>query len=341
MKDFSAKKAVLGGIAALAALMTLLGLLFSLTMGAETESYFGVHFDISYSENGFSMLDFESPLISKSFEWGAVTIGLLCYLQLLSSITLLVLNVVGIFCFSRRASGAVSLAGTIVSLVFSFFYMLEGIIFTAICNGAGSAISSSGQYSTLAYLPFIFSVLITTAYIVCHFMMKEPKTAMDGAQREFYGDLSQAVFRELRGAQKILTVYEDRIALTQMKNTRAFLSQNWTKGTKEIYFSNMTSVQYREPTTWLLGYIQFEVHGVGSANNFNSENSWTFESDMAEQAHRVVDYVRNKLSELKNNEGNSAPLSTADELLKFKNLLDAGVITPEEFDRKKNELLGK
>lgn len=332
MKDFSAKKAVLGGIAALAALMTLLGLLFPLVK--ESGSFFG--FEVTYSENGFKLLDFDSSLIKKSYQWGAVTIGLLGYLQLIGSLVLLILSVAGIFCFSHKTSRTVSMVSALIfSPLFNLLYMIEGIVFMVLCGGAEDG------YTTLAYLPFIFSVLITTAYIVCHFMMKEPKTAMDGAQREFYGDLSQAVFRELRGAQKILTVYEDRIALTQMKNARAFLSQNWTKGTKEIYFSNMTSVQYREPTAWLLGYIQFEVYGAGSANNFNSENSWTFESDMAEQAHRVVEYVRNKLSELKNNDGNSAPLSTADELLKFKNLLDAGVITPEEFERKKNELLGK
>lgn len=35
-----------------------------------------------------------------------------------------------------------------------------------------------------------------------------------------------------------------------------------------------------------------------------------------------------------------APLSDADELMKFKQLLDAGVITQEEFDAKKKQLLG-
>jgi len=35
-----------------------------------------------------------------------------------------------------------------------------------------------------------------------------------------------------------------------------------------------------------------------------------------------------------------APMSEADELLKFKQLLDAGAITQEEFDAKKKQLLG-
>mgnify|MGYP000205362915 FL=1 len=32
--------------------------------------------------------------------------------------------------------------------------------------------------------------------------------------------------------------------------------------------------------------------------------------------------------------------SAADEILKFKNLLDAGIITQEEFEKKKQQLLG-
>lgn len=34
------------------------------------------------------------------------------------------------------------------------------------------------------------------------------------------------------------------------------------------------------------------------------------------------------------------PLSTASEIMEFKKLLDAGIITQEEFDAKKKQLLG-
>lgn len=36
----------------------------------------------------------------------------------------------------------------------------------------------------------------------------------------------------------------------------------------------------------------------------------------------------------------AATTSNADEILKFKNLLDSGIITQEEFDAKKKQLLG-
>ena len=44
---------------------------------------------------------------------------------------------------------------------------------------------------------------------------------------------------------------------------------------------------------------------------------------------------KNKINNIKDNDQ-----STADEILKFKNLLDQGIITQEEFEKKKKELLG-
>lgn len=168
MKDFSVKKVVLGVIAALAALMALLALCFSLTV--EMLDWLPVSI---YSDCGFTMLDFSTILIDESYQWGANVMGLLCYVQLLGSLALLVLNVVGIFCFSRKASFAISLGGTIGALIFTFLYMLEGIIYTVIVT----LNSSSIEYITYAYLPFVFTLLIAIAYFVCKFAIKESQAA--------------------------------------------------------------------------------------------------------------------------------------------------------------------
>ncbi|MBR3928642.1 MAG: SHOCT domain-containing protein [Clostridia bacterium] len=45
-------------------------------------------------------------------------------------------------------------------------------------------------------------------------------------------------------------------------------------------------------------------------------------------------------SDRTNKSSNVATVSSADELKKFKDLLDSGVITQEEFDTKKKQLLG-
>ena len=95
------------------------------------------------------------------------------------------------------------------------------------------------------------------------------------------------------------------------------------------------------------GYIQFGVsggmesrRGVQAANY--DENTVTFTSTLANKiAAEIKEYVENKLI------SNSVPTNTtaskvseADELMKFKKLLDDGVITQEEFDAKKKQILG-
>ena len=60
-----------------------------------------------------------------------------------------------------------------------------------------------------------------------------------------------------------------------------------------------------------------------------------------EKMKEIYNYVDGKIREYKNKgNGTVQQLSPADELKKFKELLDAGIITQEEFDAKKKELLG-
>lgn len=61
---------------------------------------------------------------------------------------------------------------------------------------------------------------------------------------------------------------------------------------------------------------------------------------VAESINNTIHDVLFSLKQQKGNVAQERPVSSvADELLKFKNLLDMGVITQEEFDKKKRELL--
>lgn len=57
-----------------------------------------------------------------------------------------------------------------------------------------------------------------------------------------------------------------------------------------------------------------------------------------------LDEIESYINQARNKSNSSAPatnqVSAADEILKFKNLLDQGIINQEEFDKKKKELLG-
>ena len=59
-----------------------------------------------------------------------------------------------------------------------------------------------------------------------------------------------------------------------------------------------------------------------------------------EKVDAAVNYIRGKIKEARNPKATVAALSPAEELKKFKDLLDSGIITQEEFDAKKKQLLG-
>ena len=76
-----------------------------------------------------------------------------------------------------------------------------------------------------------------------------------------------------------------------------------------------------------------KLNGENVCIDFTS-NSANFEHLLQIMPEKNVEWVQKHQTE------KQEQTSTADELLKFKNLLDQGVITQEEFDKKKTQLLG-
>ncbi|MBE6947700.1 MAG: SHOCT domain-containing protein [Ruminococcaceae bacterium] len=118
-----------------------------------------------------------------------------------------------------------------------------------------------------------------------------------------------------------------------------------TQGEKTIYFKDAIGVQYK-PSSIADGYIQIETAagGVSTSNSqYSGENAIQFSGKKSnEEAEIIVAYIRKQIEEIKNAPvgGIVQQVSAAEELKNFKELLDMGVITQEEFDAKKNKLLG-
>lgn len=152
---------------------------------------------------------------------------------------------------------------------------------------------------------------------------------------------------DLKGARgRNMKVYEDKVILTTKVTIGSVLTQNATDGEKTIYFSDVLGVQFKKASL-TIGYLQFETASSSMNNrtsNFFNENSFTFEENLNAEMEFVAEYVRKKVDEAKKQK--NAPVvvtgavSSADELKKFKELLDMGIITQEEFDAKKKQLLG-
>ena len=149
---------------------------------------------------------------------------------------------------------------------------------------------------------------------------------------------------------KILDVYDDKVIFTSTKSTATLVTglvfgTSVTQGEKTIYYRDAIGVQYKA-SSLVDGYIQIETAAgnmTAKANQYGGENSIQFSGDkMNAEAEVMVNFIRQRIDEIK-----SAPaggviqqISPAEELKKFKELLDMGVITQEEFDAKKKELLG-
>lgn len=70
------------------------------------------------------------------------------------------------------------------------------------------------------------------------------------------------------------------------------------------------------------------------------KNGFTYNlcKDSANKIISLLDYMSNQTQNVINNSNNTS--SSADEILKFKNLLDGGIISEDEFNAKKKQLLG-
>lgn len=142
-----------------------------------------------------------------------------------------------------------------------------------------------------------------------------------------------------------IDIYENKAVITTKTNLGSILAGGYSNGEKTIYYRDVIGIQFKLPTFVQIGYLQFETASCQATNNFFSENSFPFESSNISnrEIEKVVSYVKDQVDKIR-----SAPTSTptviqaqspADELKKFKELLDMGVITQDEFDQKKKQLL--
>lgn len=141
---------------------------------------------------------------------------------------------------------------------------------------------------------------------------------------------------------KILDVYDNKVVFSSTKSTSTLVTglvfgTSVTQGEKTIYYKDAIGVQYK-PSSIADGYIQVETAAGGvtsSSSQYGGENSIQFSGkDRNAEAEIIVAFIKNKIEEIKNAPvgGIVQQVSPAEELKKFKDLLDAGIITQEEFD---------
>ena len=133
------------------------------------------------------------------------------------------------------------------------------------------------------------------------------------------------------------------------KGFKAFMSQG-LKGEKWVHVSQLTSIQFKEADWFTHGYIQFGVMGgVESRGGVfaarTDENSVMFFASQADAFARLKDAVQARMHEIQaaRSAPPAAPAASVDPLAQIQQLgalRDQGLITDEEFEAKKAQLLG-
>lgn len=145
-----------------------------------------------------------------------------------------------------------------------------------------------------------------------------------------------------------IDVYENKCVITVKVTFGSLLTSNATDGEKTIYYKDCVGVQFKK-SGFAIGYLQLETaSGMmnNKNNNFFGENSFTYDTTKIsnEKMEEVANYVRKRIDEIKSQGDKPVTIvqssSPAEELKKMKELLDIGIITQEEFDAKKKQLLG-
>ena len=114
-------------------------------------------------------------------------------------------------------------------------------------------------------------------------------------------------------------------------------------GEKTFIYSKLSGVEYKKASIVMNGYLQFSGSGLkqssGTLDAAGNENSIMFPRSANNKFKEIADYINHQLSKSSQNTVVQQS-SAADEIIKLKALLDDGIITQEEFDSKKKQLLG-
>ena len=145
----------------------------------------------------------------------------------------------------------------------------------------------------------------------------------------------------LKSNGKYEIVLEGKFISITAKGIMNSINKGFT-GTKKICLDNVTGVQYKKPGL-TNGYLQIILMGSleakgGVFNAVQDENTISFAKKDNEQILEIKGYIENYI-ENKNNYRSQNISSDADELMKFKKLLDMGAITEEEYENKKEQIL--
>lgn len=143
-----------------------------------------------------------------------------------------------------------------------------------------------------------------------------------------------------KGRNGQLQLFEDKVKIVR-GGAWSFVSQGFS-GDREIYLDQISSIQLKKPGALTNGYIQLNflggtqaVSGIQAASR--DPNSIIFLKKEEPDFEKIKGAIEEKVMALKKKPTQSSSL---DDIAKLADLRDKNIITEEEFQAKKKQLLG-
>lgn len=151
-------------------------------------------------------------------------------------------------------------------------------------------------------------------------------------------DKSPVLIAQCQGGS--LELYENKIRIKR-KGVGSFLIHG-SKGEKDIFIRDITAIQLKRPGMLTNGYIQFVFSGSkenkdGIFDAASDENSMIFTKKQMKDVEAFKEAVESKLFETKSPPATNNNLNDLEKLAELKS---KGIITEDEFNLKKKQLLG-
>lgn len=160
-----------------------------------------------------------------------------------------------------------------------------------------------------------------------------------------YADGVRGVRMVAAGENGQVLLFDEKIRITRKDIGTVHEINHLRSGEKEIRVDNITSIQLKEPSTFAKGYIQFGQSGHtesddGTFDEASDENSVLFTD---EQTDKFIE-LRDEIEKLQQRHKGAAATTESEvdpteQLKNIKELHDSGVLSDEEFEEKKQDLL--
>ena len=157
---------------------------------------------------------------------------------------------------------------------------------------------------------------------------------------------------KLKCADGTLFVDEEKI-LIRKKNFDGF--QTASMGNRAIFYCDISSIEFKK-SGLIGGYMKFILTGTeerkrtgfghGIAKNFKDQNSLALIPGTNKKAIEIYNFILKKMEEARrnanvviNNSNNANELNYLEELEKLADLKEKGILSEEEFNSKKQQIL--